>query len=127
MQSWFLFLFFFLFCIRRKLKQRITVNTSGGMRALKHGWTSNNCANLLLPLTLGYTDIKSPVYLTLELSFSYYLSQAMMQRDEELAKEIQVLKQKHDEVEQLARVRGPVGFSRFKDGHATEDGNGKPT
>lgn len=53
--------------------------------------------------------------------------EAMMQRDEELAKEIQVLKQKLDEVEQLARRRGPVGFSHFKDGHATEDGNGKPT
>lgn len=65
--------------------------------------------------------------MTLELSFSYYLSQAMLQRDEELAKEIQVLKQKLDEVEQLAKRRGPVGFSHFKDGHATEDGNGKPT
>jgi len=66
--------------------------------------------------------------LTLELSFSYYLSQAMLQRDEELAKEIQVLKQKLDEVEQLAKRRGPVGFSHFKDGQlATEDGNGKPT
>jgi hypothetical protein len=52
----------------------------------------------------------------------------MMQRDEELAKEIQVLKQKLDEVEQLAKRRGPVGFSHFKDGQlATEDGNGKPT
>jgi hypothetical protein len=51
----------------------------------------------------------------------------MMQRDEELAKEIQVLKQKLGEVEQLAKRRGPVGFSHFKDGHATEDGNGKPT
>jgi len=50
-----------------------------------------------------------------------------MQRDEELAKEIQVLKQKLGEVEQLAKRRGPVGFSHFKDGHATEDGNGKPT
>ncbi|KAI5567725.1 hypothetical protein POPTR_013G123000v4 [Populus trichocarpa] len=53
--------------------------------------------------------------------------EAMMQRDEELAKEIQVLKQKLGEVEQLAKRRGPVGFSHFKDGHATEDGNGKPT
>ncbi|KAJ6975720.1 hypothetical protein D5086_024943 [Populus alba] len=53
--------------------------------------------------------------------------EAMMQRDEELAKEIQVLKQKLDEVEQLARGRGLGGFSHFKHGHATEDGNGKPT
>ncbi|KAG6751190.1 hypothetical protein POTOM_045709 [Populus tomentosa] len=53
--------------------------------------------------------------------------EAMMQRDEELAKEIQVLKQKLDKVEQLARGRGLGGFSHFKHGHATEDGNGKPT
>ncbi|KAG6751178.1 hypothetical protein POTOM_045697 [Populus tomentosa] len=53
--------------------------------------------------------------------------EAMMQRDEELAKEIQVLKQKLDEVEQLARGRGLGGFSHFKHGHATEGGNGKPT
>ncbi|KAJ6946128.1 hypothetical protein NC651_001027 [Populus alba x Populus x berolinensis] len=44
----------------------------------------------------------------------------MMQRDEELAKKIQVLKQKLDEVEQLARGRGLGGFSHFKHGHATE-------
>ncbi|KAJ6878032.1 optic atrophy 3 protein [Populus alba x Populus x berolinensis] len=53
--------------------------------------------------------------------------EAMMQRDEELAKEIQVLKQKLDEVEQLARGRGLGGFFHFKHGHATDDGNGKPT
>ncbi|KAG5233308.1 optic atrophy protein [Salix suchowensis] len=49
--------------------------------------------------------------------------EAMMQRDEELAREIQALKQKLDEVEQLARGRGLGGF---KHGNATEDGNGKP-
>ncbi|KAJ6433533.1 hypothetical protein OIU84_017259 [Salix udensis] len=48
--------------------------------------------------------------------------EAMMQRDEELAREIQALKQKLDEVE-LARGRGLGGF---KHGNATEDGNGKP-
>ncbi|KAJ6884805.1 optic atrophy 3 protein [Populus alba x Populus x berolinensis] len=53
--------------------------------------------------------------------------EAMMQRDEELAKEIQVLKQKLDEVEQRAGGRGLGGFSHFKHGHATEGGNGKPT
>ncbi|KAJ6758000.1 OPTIC ATROPHY 3 PROTEIN [Salix koriyanagi] len=49
--------------------------------------------------------------------------EAMMQRDEELARETQALKQKLDEVEQLARGRGLGGF---KHGNATEDGNGKP-
>ncbi|KAG5233304.1 optic atrophy protein [Salix suchowensis] len=49
--------------------------------------------------------------------------EAMMQRDEELTREIQALKQKLDEVEQLARGRGLGGF---KHGNATEDGNGKP-
>ncbi|KAJ6884804.1 optic atrophy 3 protein [Populus alba x Populus x berolinensis] len=47
--------------------------------------------------------------------------EAMMQRDEELAKEIQVLKQKLDEVEQRAGGRGLGGFSHFKHGHATEE------
>ncbi|XP_011037434.1 PREDICTED: optic atrophy 3 protein homolog isoform X1 [Populus euphratica] len=46
--------------------------------------------------------------------------EAMMRRDEELAKEIQVLKQMLDEVDQLARGRGIAGFSHFKHGHATE-------
>ncbi|CAK7322570.1 unnamed protein product [Dovyalis caffra] len=52
---------------------------------------------------------------------------AMKQRDEELAKEIQVLKQKLDEVEQLARGRGLGGLFHFRHGHASEDGNAKPT
>ncbi|XP_011037435.1 PREDICTED: optic atrophy 3 protein homolog isoform X2 [Populus euphratica] len=49
--------------------------------------------------------------------------EAMMRRDEELAKEIQVLKQMLDEVDQLARGRGIAGFSHFKHGHATEGFN----
>jgi hypothetical protein len=50
----------------------------------------------------------------------------MKNRDEELAKQIQVLKQKLEEVEQLARGRGLGGSFHFRHGHATEDGNGKP-
>ncbi|KAJ6952621.1 hypothetical protein NC653_041684, partial [Populus alba x Populus x berolinensis] len=41
-------------------------------------------------------------------------------------RQIQVLKQKLEEVGQLARGRGLGGFFRFRHGHATEDGNGKP-
>lgn len=50
----------------------------------------------------------------------------MKNRDEELAKQIQVLKQKLEEVGQLARGRGLGGSFHFRHGHATEDGNGKP-
>ncbi|KAJ6855647.1 hypothetical protein NC651_040328 [Populus alba x Populus x berolinensis] len=54
-------------------------------------------------------------------------SQAVKNRDEELARQIQVLKQKLEEVGQLARGRGLGVFFHFRHGHATEDGNGKPT
>ncbi|KAI9377666.1 hypothetical protein POPTR_019G092900v4 [Populus trichocarpa] len=51
---------------------------------------------------------------------------AVKNRDEELARQIQVLKQKLEEVGQLARGRGLGGSFHFRHGHATEDGNGKP-
>lgn len=51
----------------------------------------------------------------------------MKQTDENLAREVEQLKQKIEEIEQLARGRGIVGFFNFKHAHGTEDGKAKPS
>lgn len=48
----------------------------------------------------------------------------MRQRDEQLAQEVEVLKQKLDEIEQLAKGRGLAGVFNFRQAHA---GEAKPT
>lgn len=51
----------------------------------------------------------------------------MKQTDENLAREVEQLKQKIEEIEQLARGRGIVGLFNFKHAHGTEDGKAKPS
>ncbi|KAJ6966497.1 hypothetical protein NC652_004143 [Populus alba x Populus x berolinensis] len=48
-------------------------------------------------------------------------SRSEARKEEKRRQEIEALKQKLDEVEQLARGRGLGGFSHFKHGHATEE------
>lgn len=48
----------------------------------------------------------------------------MRQRDEELAKEVELLKQKLAEIEQMARGRGLAGVFNFRHAHTEE---AKPT
>ncbi|KAK6149958.1 hypothetical protein DH2020_017483 [Rehmannia glutinosa] len=50
--------------------------------------------------------------------------EGMRQRDEELAKEVELLKQKLAEIEQMARGRGLAGVFNFRHAHAEEP---KPT
>ena len=50
----------------------------------------------------------------------------MKQRDEDLAREVELLKQKIEELEQLARGRGFVGLFNFRHAHGAEDGKAKP-
>ncbi|OMP10221.1 Optic atrophy 3-like protein [Corchorus olitorius] len=52
--------------------------------------------------------------------------QAMKQRDEDLAREVELLKQKVEEIEQLARGRGLVGLFNFRHAHGT-DGKAAPS
>lgn len=47
--------------------------------------------------------------------------QAMKQRDEDLAREIELLKQKLEELEHLARARGLTGLFEFRHAHATDN------
>ncbi|EXB54967.1 hypothetical protein L484_010547 [Morus notabilis] len=51
--------------------------------------------------------------------------QAMKQRDEDLAREIEHLKQKIEDVEHLAKGRGLSGLLHFRNAHTTEDGKEK--
>ncbi|XP_059435216.1 OPA3-like protein [Corylus avellana] len=53
--------------------------------------------------------------------------QAMKQRDDDLAKEIELLRHKIEEVEQLAKGRGLAGIFNFKHAHVIEDGKPKCT
>lgn len=43
-------------------------------------------------------------------------------RDEELAREVELLKQKLEELQQLARGRGLAGVFNFRNAHDAEDG-----
>lgn len=47
--------------------------------------------------------------------------EAMKQRDEDLAREIELLKQKLEELEHLARARGLTGLFEFRHAHATDN------
>lgn len=51
----------------------------------------------------------------------------MKQRDDDLAREIELLKQKLEEIEHLAKGRGLSGILHFRHAHTTEDGKPKPT
>ncbi|XP_062153115.1 OPA3-like protein [Alnus glutinosa] len=53
--------------------------------------------------------------------------QAMKQRDEDLAKEIELLRHKIEELEQLAKGRRLTGIFNFRHAHAIEDGKPKST
>ncbi|KZV57556.1 hypothetical protein F511_03016 [Dorcoceras hygrometricum] len=46
--------------------------------------------------------------------------QAMRQRDDELAKEVELLRQKIEEIEQLAKGRGLAGVFNFRNAHSEE-------
>ena len=46
----------------------------------------------------------------------------MKQKDEELTREIELFKWRLEELEQLAKGRGLVGFFSLKHGHAFQDG-----
>lgn len=48
--------------------------------------------------------------------------QAMKQRDEDLAREIELLKQKIEEIEQVAKGRGLSGILHFRHAHTSGDG-----
>ncbi|GMP54715.1 hypothetical protein CsSME_00019787 [Camellia sinensis var. sinensis] len=52
--------------------------------------------------------------------------QAMKQRDEDLAREVEILKQKIAEVEQLAKGQGLGGMFNFRHAHSAGDGHSKP-
>ncbi|XP_061345307.1 uncharacterized protein LOC133291126 [Gastrolobium bilobum] len=52
--------------------------------------------------------------------------QAIKTRNEELARELELLSQKLEELEQLARGRGLAGILNFKQTHASEDRKSKP-
>ncbi|KAF8409172.1 hypothetical protein HHK36_005246 [Tetracentron sinense] len=47
---------------------------------------------------------------------------AMKQRDDDLAREVELLKHKLEELEHLAKGRGLSGIFNFRHAHATEDG-----
>ncbi|KAG1334971.1 OPA3-like protein [Cocos nucifera] len=47
--------------------------------------------------------------------------EAMKQREEDLARELELLKQKLNEIEQLAKGRGLSGIFNFRHGHALEE------
>lgn len=49
----------------------------------------------------------------------------MKQRDEDLAREIEHLKQKIEDMEHLAKGRGLSGLLHFRNAHTTEDGKEK--
>ncbi|XP_035539016.1 optic atrophy 3 protein homolog [Juglans regia] len=53
--------------------------------------------------------------------------QAMKQRDEDLAKEVELLRHKIEELEQLAKGRGLTGIFHFRHSHTNEDGKTKNT
>ncbi|PON41496.1 Optic atrophy 3-like [Parasponia andersonii] len=53
--------------------------------------------------------------------------QAMKQRDDDLVREIELLRKKVEEIEQLAKGRGLSGILNFRHTHTTEDGKAKPT
>lgn len=50
----------------------------------------------------------------------YSCFQGMRKRDEELAKEVELLKQKLEEIDQMARGRGLAGVFNIKYAHAEE-------
>ncbi|KAL6330153.1 hypothetical protein AAG906_040073 [Vitis piasezkii] len=52
--------------------------------------------------------------------------QALKQRDEDLAREVEQLKHKLEELEQLAKGQGLSGLFNFKHAHVTEDGKALP-
>ena len=56
----------------------------------------------------------------------YPLFQALKQRDEDLAREVEQLKHKLEELEQLAKGQGLSGLFNFKHAHVTEDGKALP-
>lgn len=51
----------------------------------------------------------------------------MKQRDDDLAREIELLKQKLEAIEQLSKGRGLSGIFNFRHAHTTEDVKAKPT
>lgn len=51
----------------------------------------------------------------------------MKQRDEELEREVQLLKKKLEELEQLAKGRGIAGLFNFRHVQATDNGMGNPS
>ncbi|KAH7533157.1 hypothetical protein FEM48_Zijuj04G0100500 [Ziziphus jujuba var. spinosa] len=53
--------------------------------------------------------------------------EAMKQRDEDLARELELLKHKLEELEQLAKGRGLAGIFHFLPNHAPEAGKAKST
>ncbi|KAG2717445.1 hypothetical protein I3760_03G175600 [Carya illinoinensis] len=53
--------------------------------------------------------------------------QAMKQRDQDLAKEVELLRHKIEELEQLAKGRGLTGIFHFRHAHTNEDGKLKNT
>uniref|UniRef100_A0A5B7BU06 Putative Optic atrophy 3 protein n=1 Tax=Davidia involucrata TaxID=16924 RepID=A0A5B7BU06_DAVIN len=53
--------------------------------------------------------------------------QAMRHRDEELAREVALLKHKIAELEHLVKGRGLSGLFNFRHSHGTEDGEAKPS
>lgn len=50
----------------------------------------------------------------------------MKQRDDDLAREIEILKQKISEVEQLAKGRGLTGIFNLRHAHGADDAPLKP-
>lgn len=61
-----------------------------------------------------------------------FSAQALKQRDEELAREIELLHGRLSEIEKLAKGRGLGGIFAFRHGSSTEDtkptsGSGKPS
>ncbi|KAJ8763775.1 hypothetical protein K2173_003557 [Erythroxylum novogranatense] len=73
-------------------------------------------------------DQEKAVQAAADLLGELFVFTAMKQKDEDLGKEIELLKQKIEEIEQLAKGRGlPVLFN-FRHGHATENEKiNKPT
>lgn len=49
----------------------------------------------------------------------------MRQRDEDLAREVELLKKQLEELEQLAKGRGIAGFFNFKNAQGPENGKAK--
>ncbi|KAM6548851.1 hypothetical protein CsatB_020527 [Cannabis sativa] len=52
--------------------------------------------------------------------------QEMKQRDDNIEREIELLKQKIEEIEHLAKEKGIYGIFNFRHAHSTEDGKTKP-